>query len=445
MQKVIKSKRPKVYKNKKLNNANFGTYNLNDYQVFLQIVSKIGGVDAMGKYLQPEQLERKHTITAQEFSKEFGVDINTTYRVLKSAGNRLARTAITLQKPDLFQVWDIPICEIAEYNTKEGSLTITFNTHIMPYLAQVKSKFVLYNLKEVANFGSLYTTRLYELIQEFKDTGWIIKSIPQLRDVFAVGKKFPDYNNFKRFTFAHAVDEINSQYEIDLTFEEMKDGRKVVAVRFDFKRTFTRKGINPYTGEEVTTHIKPKQKPIKQTKKDDDITPPPVHPNQQELPNIEEPMEMQPMTYEEKIADTKRFIKEYFTEENLIKICRDGELNAKKLNFEVQMSIENRNNRWLIRAKNKVIQKSGDVIYMDYVEYIEAFFSWRPEHSYADTWILENGATKKQGYSKASSSQSAISLYTNALGVGLINIEKLMLIRDCLANPTGKVSYINVI
>ena len=43
MQKLYKSKTPKVYKNKKLNNANFGTYNLNDYQVFLQLVSKLEG------------------------------------------------------------------------------------------------------------------------------------------------------------------------------------------------------------------------------------------------------------------------------------------------------------------------------------------------------------------------------------------------------------------
>ena len=50
----------------------------------------------------------------------------------------------------------------------------------MPYLAQVKEKFVLYNLKEIANFGSLYTTRLYELIQEFKETGWRLKSVDQL-------------------------------------------------------------------------------------------------------------------------------------------------------------------------------------------------------------------------------------------------------------------------
>ena len=279
MQRQHKSKTPKVYKNKKLNNANFGTYNLNDYQVFLQLISKIGKVDINGTYQQPHDLERQHTLTAKEFSQLFGVDLNTTYGVLKRASNKLARTAITLQKPELFEIWDIPICEFSKYNTKEGSLTVTFSTHIMPYLAQVKKKFVLYNLKEVANFGSLYSTRLYELIQEFKDTGYIIKSVAQLREVFAVGKKFPDYNNFKRKTFAHAVDEINAQYEMNLQFEELKEGRKVVSIRFEFTPSHKAQGYNPATKQMVNITVKPKRK----TKQDDDNTPPSVHIDQQEL------------------------------------------------------------------------------------------------------------------------------------------------------------------
>ena len=127
MQKLHKSKTPKVYKNKKLNNANFGTYNLNDYQVFLQLVSKLGKVDINGTYQQPQDLEREHTLTAKEFSQAFGIDLNTAYGVLKRASNKLARTAITLEKPELFQIWDIPVCQNSVYNTKEGSLTIKFN------------------------------------------------------------------------------------------------------------------------------------------------------------------------------------------------------------------------------------------------------------------------------------------------------------------------------
>lgn len=277
--KLVKSKTKKVYKNKKLNNANFGTYNLNDYQVFLQLISKIGGVDIAGNYIQPEQLEREHLLTAKEFSQQFGVDIDSCYRVLKNAGKRLMETSITIEKPDLFVTQQINVCSKIEYQHKEGAIKVKFTDDIMPYLAQVKKKFVLYNLKEIANFGSLYSTRLYELIQEFKDTGWLIKSVEQLREVFAVGKKFPLYADLKRKTFGHAINEINSQYEIDLKFEEIKEARKVVAIRFDFKPTFTRRAVDPYTGKERNIYIKPKRK----TKVSQPEEAPEVHPDQQEL------------------------------------------------------------------------------------------------------------------------------------------------------------------
>lgn len=280
MQKIHKSKTPKVYKNKKLNNANFGTYNLNDYQVFLQLISKLGKVDVNGTYQQPHGLEREHTLTAKEFSQQFGVDLDSCYRVLKNAGKKLMKTSITLEKPELFITQEINVCAQVEYQNKEGSIKVRFTEEIMPYLAQVKQKFVLYNLKEVANFGSLYSTRLYELIQEFKDTGYIIRSVAQLREIFAVGKKFPDYYDFKRYTFAHAIDEINAQYEMNLSFRELKEGRRVVSIRFEFTKSYTvPQGYNPATKQMVNITVKPKRK----TNQDDETTPP-VHPDQQELP-----------------------------------------------------------------------------------------------------------------------------------------------------------------
>lgn len=258
---IYQSKTPKVYKNKKLNTAGFSGYNLNDYQVFLHLVTKIGKVDALGKYLQPEVLQREHVLTAKEFSQQFNIELKHSYTVIKHAAKKLMKTSIMVEKLELFSMWEINVCSMAQYNQKEGSITIKFTDDIMPYLRQVKEKFVLYNLKEIANFGSLYTTRLYELIQEFKDTSYVIKTVEQLREIFAVEKKYSDYFDFKKKTFAHAVEEINSQYVIDLKFTEIKEGRKIVAIQFSFKPTSIRKAIDPVTGKERNIYIKPLPKP----------------------------------------------------------------------------------------------------------------------------------------------------------------------------------------
>lgn len=263
---ILKSKTLKTYKNKKLNTANFGNFTHNDYQVFLHLVSKIGGVDEVGKYLQPEQLQREHVLTAKEFSEVFNINIDNSYRALKKAADKLMKTDIRVERVDLQEIWRINICSTAKYNKKEGRITIQFTDSIMPYLAQVKEKFVLYNLKEIANFGSLYTTRLYELIQEFKETGWVLKSIDQLREIFAVGEKFKAYKDFKIRTFDHACKEINDNYNMGLRFEELKEGRKIVAVKFSFKKTIVHQVFNQKTGIARNVYDKPKFELNKRTK-----------------------------------------------------------------------------------------------------------------------------------------------------------------------------------
>ena len=232
---ILKSKTPKVYKSKKLNNANFGNFNRSDYNLFLHLVTKIGGVDEKGKYLQPEKLQREHILTAKEYSNLFKIPLTHAYKMLKSSCEKLMKTDIKIEQANRKRLTRINVCSKAEYYKDEGKIMVKFTDDIMPYLAQVKSKFLLYNIKEIANFGSLYTTRLYELIQEYKTTGWMEKTVDSLRKSFTAEHKFKKYNDFKRKTFAHACKEINHVYpSIDLRFEEKKESRKVVAIKFIF-------------------------------------------------------------------------------------------------------------------------------------------------------------------------------------------------------------------
>ena len=256
--KSLPTKTPKVYKNKKLNNASFSDFTLNDYQVFLQLITKIGGVDEVGKYIQSSELERTQTLTAQEFASIFHLDVKHAYQTIKKAASKLVKSTIILQKPELFETWEISICNMAKYNHKAGSITVEFTEHIMPYLAQVRQKFVLYNLREISNFSSLYSTRLYELIQEFKDTGWLEKTVQDLRNALGVtDTQYKLYGDFKKRCVLKAVNEINQLYNLQLTFDEKKEGKSVQRLLFRFNNTVVRQGVNPLTGELKNIYIKP--------------------------------------------------------------------------------------------------------------------------------------------------------------------------------------------
>lgn len=257
---IFDSKTSKIYKDKYLNSADFGKFNLNNYQIFLHLISKIGGVDECGKYLQPHQIEREYTLTAKEFSKLFNTDIRSSYNYLKKAANKLMTSHIKIETDSIIS--RINICAKADYCKNKGSIVIRFTEEIIPYLTQVKENFVLYNLKEVAQFNSIYTTRLYELLQGYKETGWMLMSIKQLRFSLSTRKAFKLYSDLKKYTFGRACKEINKTYNLGLDFEEIKEGRKVVAIRFTFNKTKIHKAINPKTGKPMNRYERPKPKSI---------------------------------------------------------------------------------------------------------------------------------------------------------------------------------------
>jgi len=263
---LYESKTPKVYKSPKLNHSNFGDFTHTDYQVYLMLLSKLGGVDKNGKYLQAEELKREHTLSAKEFGKMFKMAPQNSYVALKKAVNKLLKTDITVPEEGTASYWRINVCSQAKYVKDEGKIEIQFTDSIMPYLKQVKERFMVYNLADISNFKSIYATRLFELLQEFKETGWMIKSLAELRHSFAVGNQYPKYANFKARTIVPACEEINKNYHMKVRFEEIKDGKSVTAIKFIFKPVIVLKSINENTGEAKTRYIKHEKKVI-------DITP----------------------------------------------------------------------------------------------------------------------------------------------------------------------------
>jgi plasmid replication initiation protein len=256
------SKTPKVYKSTKLNSSSFGDFSHTDYQVYLMLLSKLGGVDKNGKYLQKEDLKREHTLSAKEFSRVFNIASPNSYTALKKAVNKLLKTDITVPRENSSSYLKINICSQAEYVRDEGKINIKFTDDIMPYLMQVKERFMVYNLTDISNFKSIYTIRLFELLQEFKETGWMTKSIAELRHSFSVGDQYKLYGHFKSRTIVPACEEINKNFHIKIHFEEIKEGKRVTAIKFFFKNVIVLKSTNKSTGETKTRFIKHEKKII---------------------------------------------------------------------------------------------------------------------------------------------------------------------------------------
>lgn len=252
---IIIPKTKKVYKNNKLNNAAI-RLNGSEYKVYLNAIALVGGIDKKGLYLQPDNLVNVYELSAKEFSEQMKIDIDNAYKILKVTADKLIKNQIIIEKPDLFETQVINIVDSATYNSRNGTIKIQFTQSLMQYLKQASNNFTLYNLREIADLTSIYAIRLYELIQQYKTTGYITRSLDQLRLIFGIGPtEYKFYGDFKRKVIGQAIKEISEKTDFSIQIDEIKESRKVVALKFMFNPMMKIAGFN-INGAPVTRYRK---------------------------------------------------------------------------------------------------------------------------------------------------------------------------------------------
>jgi plasmid replication initiation protein len=252
----------KVQKSNEINQANFSDFSLSCYRVLLNLISQIQRHDAEGNQLSLPVVSRMCSLSASAYAEEFPSVANRAYEILKEATDKLMKTSFSIKTDK--GVLKINVCAQAHYIENEGRIDIEFTPNIMPHLAELGEKFTMYNLNEIAGFGSIYTTRLYELLMQFKTTGELRISVTDLRFKLGCVDILTRYNNFKQKAINHAVDEINSQWTLDVKYEEIKTGKTVTDLIFTFKPTFTRKAYDPVRKRMRTQLTRPRRKTAKE-------------------------------------------------------------------------------------------------------------------------------------------------------------------------------------
>ena len=248
----------KVTKSNDVTEANFSDFSLSSYRVFLNLLAKLQHYDMDNNLIPLSLSNRTCSLSASDYAEEFNVPQNLAYGILKSAVDHLLKTSYSI--PIGRDILKINICSQALYKKDSGRIDVEFTPNIMPHIAGLSQKFTMYHLNDVAGFNSIYTTRLFELLMQWKTIGEVTISISSLRFSLGCVSILTSYNNFKQKAFGHAVDEINEQLTLDLTYEEIKNGRSVDAIIFRFRPTFVKKVFDPVTQKDRTQITKPRQK-----------------------------------------------------------------------------------------------------------------------------------------------------------------------------------------
>jgi plasmid replication initiation protein len=125
-------------------------------------------------------------------------------------------------------------CWLAEaaYDKRSKEMRFRFTPRLKPYLLKLKKYYTRYRMINLINLENCHSEAMYELLKQFESAGQRRVYLDDLRNMLGLGKKYPLYSNLRAKVIEPTVEEINKFTDINISYEELKEGRKIVALHF---------------------------------------------------------------------------------------------------------------------------------------------------------------------------------------------------------------------
>jgi plasmid replication initiation protein len=184
-------------------------------------------------------------ITAVEYAEFTDCEMPTAYEQLQDAGAALYQRSITFYEP-AHKRNGKPLAPTkvqmrwvgsAKYQKGEGWIELAWWPPLLPHLLNLRQRFTSYNLSQTTRLRSVYSWKLLELLMRFKSTGWAEYTIEDfVTSMDATDKQRQNFNNIRRKIIDPAVKELVAKDGWEIQWRPVNAGRRVKAVRFEFKR-----------------------------------------------------------------------------------------------------------------------------------------------------------------------------------------------------------------
>ena len=118
---------------------------------------------------------------------------------------------------------------------EEGSIYLKFHPDLEPQLLSIQSNFTRYFLSRAADFKLAYTWRIFELIMQFKTTGYLKINLDEFKKILDLSSYYDKgFGKVREKVIDPAVKEIRKKDGLKVTWKPIKKGRSVVALEFIF-------------------------------------------------------------------------------------------------------------------------------------------------------------------------------------------------------------------
>lgn len=174
--------------------------------------------------------------------------VNSRYYEYKNAARSMLKKTINIPKEysKTGNEIDINFFASCEYMEGQGVIEVELSDKMKPYLFDLKKNFTTFQLDLALSVKSRFTKDLYELLSQYKDTGFLNIKIKELKYILGLfdpktGKEqFEKWSSFKTDVLNKAKAEFNdttNNSDIKFSYKANKLGRKFDNINFyiDYK------------------------------------------------------------------------------------------------------------------------------------------------------------------------------------------------------------------
>lgn len=190
------------------------------------------------------------------------------YNILES----LRKKSIELQEVNdrYMKLYNCGIISSFEWNEKTDTYKIKLDGKIYDLLInyyELNKGYTPLNLGVLVGFNNYYAQRFYELMRMESWKGKRINfNIDYLRKTFEIGEKYKQYTDFRKRIIIPSIEVLNNTGKFNISYEEIKQGRKVVSIDFIVEDLEPREYFNIVENEEIENNkvsVIPQVKEIK--------------------------------------------------------------------------------------------------------------------------------------------------------------------------------------
>lgn len=219
----------------------------NRFELSLPEQKTVAYICSMIKPLSPGQLQKgvpyqlEYEFNIREYCKACGIDYagGKNYKDIKATLKKLSDRSMWLETEDaeILMRW----LSYVKVNKKSEKVTIEVDRTIAPYLFCLQEKFTQYQLYNILAMKSAFSVRIYELMKSYAFQKTKTFDIDELKHLLMVDdvKSYSNYADFKKRVLDKAQEEINALTDINIYFEPVTKGRKVIKVKFRIEQKST--------------------------------------------------------------------------------------------------------------------------------------------------------------------------------------------------------------